>query len=722
MQSRLKWTFTLLIVAGTTAAGTGVILSRDKPEVPGSEGDTAADLSAVVKGLTNEDPDGDPLPPGAIMRLGSARFRHGDQILAVAYSHNGQTLTTVGQSGLIRTWKAAIGQSVSTSHLPGGVPAGISADGKLAATIEPAATKRSPFRIQIVIRRLPDASIARTLEVPDRADLRVIALSRDGKRAAAAGGSDFLLVWDVSTGILLRRLPAPGWEVQGSQLQVAFSPDSKLLAGFDSHPTLRQWDLETGEERHPFSTEGSRISAFAFSGDGRFLACGDLAARISLWDTRSGGLIRSFQFHRNDVSAKRVEPSVPNNRFGPHSGFIPPKREEPMRLIDGVTSLAISHDGKLLACGCDGALGLWDAASGQERVQLLPVAKYGSRVVAMAFSPDDRFLVGGDSSLQIKLWETATGRRILAGAEPDLDSQYDHCCFAAISPEGKTAATFRSGSIRLWDVSTGENIGAISAGNVGGQYAKPITFSADGKYLLMPYHKVRTASMLFEKADRKAKWTEFPLPRSPEVMIGMRGGYAGWYNDFRLVRQVSKGSSPPVAKGVSVRRPMALSPDLKTVGWETGLVNGPTIAVSDWKSGETACLVSCPGPCRSASFSPDGRTIAVTGESYVGLWKTDSGNKVWDLNDVSPNRWKGMREPRPTAFSPDGRLLAVGDVNCSIRLLDVATGHISSTLKGHVGQILSLAFSDDGRRLISGSADTTALIWDVPRIASENDR
>lgn len=121
-------------------------------------------------------------------------------------------------------------------------------------------------------------------------------------------------------------------------------------------------------------------------------------------------------------------------------------------------------------------------------------------------------------------------------------------------------------------------------------------------------------------------------------------------------------------------------------------------------------------------FTPDGKqVISASKDKTVRIWNTATGEMVRVLRPPIGEGRSGTLYA--AALSPDGQTLAVGGIgtvegDCPIYLIQLATGQIQRTLRGHKDVIVDVAFSHDGKLLASGGLDTTARLWNVDSGAS----
>ena len=146
----------------------------------------------------------------------------------------------------------------------------------------------------------------------------------------------------------------------------------------------------------------------------------------------------------------------------------------------------------------------------------------------------------------------------------------------------------------------------------------------------------------------------------------------------------------------------ALDPKLR--GWE----HGHLVCRSrrrDFK--ELFTLKGHSGGVWSVAFSPDGKRLASgSSDQTIKFWDTVTGKELLSLK-----RHSGV--VLSVAFSPDGKRLASGSFDKTIKLWDTVTGTELLTLKGHSGNVLSVGFSSDGNRLAAGNFDRTIKLWDT---------
>jgi RNA polymerase sigma factor (sigma-70 family) len=664
-----KLLLALVLLATTTAGAVGSLLTTkaQEPAQPAPPAKAAAEPKKPQAPQVRTDRHGDPLPEGAIARLGTVRWRHGDFVHALAYSLDGKMIATTGVGRALVLWDAATGKVLRVFPNRGQPRAvAFSPDGKAIAT-------------SLLTAQLWDVATGKLLsEMKNvQSPTNALAFAPDGKTLATANEDGAVHLWDPTNGDEKRRFDCGQTGVES----VAYSPDGAVLASGGNDGVIRLWDTATGKERLRFTAAKKAIRSIAFSPDGKQLAVGGEDESLSTWDVATGRQIHAY-------GDKQVQ-------------FCP---------------VAFSPDGKLLAAGYgDGTFRLWDAASGQEKRHCH--AGVG-RARSVAFSPDGKTLATAvlwDGC--IRLWDVETGRERFA-----VESHHGPITTLRFSADKSTlvSAGFDR-NVLWWDLATqkprrqftwdSENFIRFALSPDGNTLATVSGQKSDELWL----RDVRTGKST--QLPGKHQNTIHSVAFSPDSRLVASGSMDG------LIRvwDVREGKELRKIKGFTPQNSamcLLFSPNGKTLASATkGIGNDVIGRLWDVDSGEERRVFhdhlasECP-----AAFSPDGKVLATVNDPprlhvayLIRLWDTTTGKEL--------SRHSGHRiSVGPVAFSPDGKLVVSGgggNEDSSIHVWEAATGRLIRRFDGHHSWVFAVAFSADGLTVASSAGDSTILLWDI---------
>jgi RNA polymerase sigma factor (sigma-70 family) len=610
---------------------------------------------------------GDPLPPGALARLGTVRFRatYGGTFPAIAFLPGDKTLMTAA-GGALSTWDVATGKELRRWDCKGASGAfALAPDGK---TLAVGTYTDNPNTVAIYLR---DAATGRVLKecCGHSSSVRSLAFAPDGKTLISGSHDKTVRFWDPADGKELRRFTEADMV-----MAVALSPDGKTLATTSFHSPDAKWtvrlrDAATGQEQRQFKANAP-VFRLEFSSDGKTLAAlaphngGQPTSSIYLLDVASGKL--------REIAGQ------------------PPF----------MYTVAFSPDGKTLATGSDQGIVLWDVAAAKERVRL------GGRYAwtsCLSFSSDGKTLatVGHGA---IRLWDVTTGKECPAPAEGHQGGVYA----LKFLPDGKTLASVgRDMNLRFWE---------IAASRPGRQHRLPAGgadpgdwFAADGStFAWRDDKRVAQMDVATGKPLRSFDFPEtvFFFAMAPD------GKLLAAYSRDRVLRVLDRTTGKVVrafAKYPDLVSSLAFAPDSRTLAVA---VEDNTIRLEDATTGEQRVLLQWPDAPVTFAFSPDGKTLAVALVS----------NRLLLLDAVAGKEILAIKTPELPAqlvYSPDSKRLAAGTESGAMLLWELATGQEVCQVKGHQGPVSCIAFSADGRRLASGGEDTTILTWDALNLSGD---
>jgi WD40 repeat protein len=671
-------------------------------------------IAVCTTTAADKDQHGDPLPEGAQLRLGTTRMRT-NSFTPALLSHDGKEIFSISlANSLIQRSETATGAVSRTFTGPySATPAAISADSKRLVVTN----SNSVW----VIETQTDKALVKAERAIPTGNEYATAISDDGKRLAygnlknfGAKGKDPLsaVVWDVEANKELAKIAVP----QNESVFVSLSNDGKVLATWGQHydPTAKQpatpetdptrnvafWDATTGKEIAKFTTTAGTAYGVRLSADGSMAVVATYGGGIELVETKTGkvklqllgrngvGGSLSFSPDGSVLFATTIDGSVQAWKVDDGTGLFTTNApitnlvSTRVRAIDAKRGIAHGRIGMTEV--------IWEVPSGKV---LSPNSGHVTAVSGIAVTADSKHAITSSEDGTVLKWELATGK-----LAETLPSRPGTLGYGARLPAGTLSSDYKYRLIR--DSAT---FAVYDAANWSQLYTFPLpstgylsaNFSADGSKiattLVTNENKVRAARVLCTATATGKIVGKVSLPgyTSAQAAITTDGKY--------IVTAGAKPMNPEKMEFENVTFIIAV--------WDAA--TGEKKHEHSEKSGFNYVTIA---------IAPDNATAAITTSSAkVAALDLATGKVTTVTEQISVNYNSSI------VFSADGKSIAIAGSNnfgagitSPVYVYDWPSG--KSKHKFTVpGGVSAVAFSPDGKWLVTGSSDTTATVWSLSK-------
>jgi WD40 repeat protein len=565
-----------------------------------------------------------------------------------------------------------------------------------------------------------------------------ITFSPDGKTLVAGNEDSTITFW---TNITSTQAISQTFDKHTNDVySVVISPDGKYLATGSRDNTIGIWDFQHRSfikfisDKAPYRHTSLGVNSLAFSPDSTTLASGGGDGTIFLWNTMNW--VNSDD--DSDIPITRIVPkngSIWSLIFSPDGkvltagtsyknilvwdvGQLENSPNEPsMRILTGhqdwVYNLSFSRDGsKLASASRDHSILLWDTSDWRPIVRLFG---HGRAVVSVDFNAGGDLLASGGNDGKVILWNIPDfSRHVPEGSNQSITASavnfaYNSVALAVQDTRENSKALNGANEasvdneLTFLDGSSGSPIGApVPVSDTITNTVSSMEFSPDGNTLVIGERNTR---LYVFKAPN---WNQIS---PPSVHHSMSVDLLAFSSDGRYMASAGCHSPGVIKKNRACLQSEIIIWDTKT--WTP--IGPPILAHRD----EITSLAFSPDDRMLASGSCAGRdSFQYCTQGEISLWDVSSERFLRSTIN-GPNS-----DVEALAFSPDGKILVSGGCNqggnetgClegEILLWDVnSMESVGQTMLGHIGAITTLDFSDDGRFLASAGSDATIVIWNM---------
>lgn len=633
------------------------------------------------------------LPVGARARLGDLRLVHPGGVGQLLFSPDGAALVSTGGDRQVRFWNPGTGVEHRAFALEGARGAflafGPDGDSLLAAGTDGARVLGPEGQ------DLPGPRAERWVSAlavhPGRG---LVALGRPDLASSPNRGDLYLVRYQDGAEVWHRA--AHDQPVGG----LAFHPDGSLLASISHDKQVRLWETRTGALRWERALEKA-ADDLAFDPTGQRLVVA--AEALHFLDVARGEELERVAYERRGqarvalsrdgrwLAAASEHPELELLDLGAvRTAGEPPPRRRLRAAREAVVRLAFSPDSRRLAAGGrDGRIRLFDVARGEE---LLHREGMEGAVLQVAVAPDGTRFASVSEDRAVRTWDAAT-----LAPEHTLEGHREAVLGLVFTPESRRLLSYdRRGLLRAWDPASGAAAALLPAHRNG---TRGFTLAGDGTRAaasrggsrFVVHLDVMNGGPSFE-VDFQQRVGNLAFSPTEDRLAVLACRDEVWIYDLAargFLRVCMVGHEhPPSFEAM----PLLYTPD------------GRSLIV-----GSAGGVVTFLDPSRGiAPGAPLTRGVI-----YVDFSKQGAAQS-WDpRRGPQPEQHQLVEEVGALALSPDARVLAVADGRRPrILLLRLADREVLHEFEGHDGGVTALAFSPDGRTLLSGGKDGTLLLWD----------
>lgn len=515
---------------------------------------------------------------------------------------------------------------------------------------------------------------------------------------------------------------------------LVFSPNGKTIyvsigsmVNPESAGKVLAIDPEKGEIDHEFnspSVEGanaltSGVNAIALAVEGKYLIAGEHSGRVVIFQTQTKQVHYSMSLAGTfsgvvSVAGANKKPLAAVGTTTGNVVLIDIDKKEVRNTIpvvnDHVHAIALTEDGQYCASG--GNSGIIKIHNCQTGMMKWRRPAHNVRISGLCFDNDARTLCSIGDDQVLATWDITKDE--FGGVLLDINN-----CWNQVFPYGKDETFFLDSLGTIQQHRMDSTILPIKR-----SFVKPMPrFMSPVAMSLSLDPKSQTAAYVWNDKHRLLSWHHFndrnllsytlkPTKGLPTAVAIQPGGKTlavateadtiEFIHDFQIPEKRNHIVKPGTGKRV---QQLLYSPDGKTLA----LATHNEVVILDEKGERLSHLKTQMIIVENLCYSPDGSMIgvcgAIRGRGVVQLWNVKNGNQISSFEGHN-------REVTCMAFSPDGKRLVTGGFDSTVRLWDVASQRLLLTLTGHSRMICSVCFLGEGQTIISTS-ENEARIWDA---------